>query len=138
MNLDLDDIPLDCQYCCGMLVHMTTITATTPAPLVDTDDDSGVILPDDIAANARELNDVRAALKVLNDREDILKKKVRAFLEGANVDAATDGTVTAFRSSHDRSGVDAKRLEALYPSVYEGVKTSTPVVRIWVEVKSKG
>lgn len=100
-----------------------------------TEDEAGVVLPDAISANARELADVRAALKVLNEREDVLKKAVRGFLEGADVDAATDGSVTVFRSAHDRSGVNTKRLEALYPAVLADVKTSTEVVQIRVEVR---
>lgn len=118
---------------------MTTTTATPTTQVDETEDEAGVVLPDAIAANARELADVRAVLKIYSEREDVLKKAVRNFLEGANVDAASDGTVTVFRSSHERSGVNPKRLEALYPKVFEDVRTFTPVVQIRVEVaKVKG
>jgi hypothetical protein len=111
---------------------MTTITATTPAPVVA---DEAVVIPDAIIANANELYDVRAALKVLNEREDALKRAVRGFLESAGLDAATNGIVSIFRSEYERKGVDRKKLEALYPSVLKDVGTTTDVVQIRVEVK---
>jgi predicted phage-related endonuclease len=120
---------------------MTTTTANPVAraiaaivPGVQT-----VGLPPAVSANIRELHDVRAALKVLKEREETLKGNVRGYIETQGTDAVTDGTVSAFRSTGSRTGVDPKRLEALYPKVYEDVKTSTSYVQIRVEVpKVKG
>lgn len=110
---------------------MTTITTTPETPVVETET---IVLPATIAANARELDDVRAVLKIYKEREEALKKNVRTWLDENGLASASDGKVAVFRSEHERSGVNAKALEALYPSVYNDVKTSTPVVQIRVEV----
>lgn len=114
-----------------MTTTLTQAIQRAQAPATST----GVVLPAALAANGRELADVRAAMKVLEDREKNLKTVVRDFLEANDVDSATDGKVTVFRSEHERTGVDRKRLEALYPRVLADVATTTPVVQIRAEVK---
>lgn len=92
-------------------------------------------LPEAIAANARELDDLRSALKALKEREEVLRAAVLDFLVSIDQDAATDGVVSVSRSTHDRKGVDRARLEALYPRVLADVETSTPVTQIRVKIK---
>lgn len=92
-------------------------------------------LPDAIVANARELDDLRTAKKVLEEREGVLRAAVLDFLVTAGVDAATDGTVSVSRSTHDRNGIDRAKMEALYPKVLAAVTTTTEVTQIRVKIK---
>jgi hypothetical protein len=105
-----------------------------PTTLVDPNG-SVLTIPHTIAANARELDDIRTARKVLEDREATLRASVLAFLDEKAVDAVTDGTVTISRSNSTRKGVDRSKLEALYPQVLRDVETTTPVTQIRVKIK---
>lgn len=93
------------------------------------------VIPDTIVANARELDDLRTAKKVLEEREAVLRAAVLDFLEAAGVDSATDGTVSVARATHDRKGIDRAKMEALFPKVLEAVTTTTPVVQVRVKIK---
>lgn len=92
-------------------------------------------LPDAIVANARELDDIRTAKKVLEEREAALRAAVLDFLESEGVDSATDGTVSVSRATHERKGIDRAKMEALYPKVLEAVTTSTEVTQVRVKIK---
>lgn len=92
-------------------------------------------IPDAIIANARELDDMRSALKVLKEREEVLRASVLDFLVTVGEDAVTDGTVTLSRSTHDRKGIDRAKMEALYPKVLDAVTTTTSVTQIRVKIK---
>ncbi len=94
-----------------------------------------LIIPDAIVANARELDDIRTAKKVLEEREGVLRAAVLDFLATESVDSATDGTVSIARSTHDRKGIDRDKMEALYPKVLEAVTTTTPVTQLRVKIK---
>jgi len=111
---------------------MTTTDALAVAAAI-----AAPTLPADIAANARELDDIRDAQKVLKKREDTLRKTVLDHLESVDKDAIVDGDLSITVIHSERSGVDTKRLEALHPRVYNDVKTSTPVTRLVVDVKGK-
>lgn len=113
---------------------MSTITAT--ATQVDQAVDTDVlVIPDAILANARELDDVRTAIKVMKEREETLRASVLDFLETSGDDAAAQDGVAISLSRSVRTGVDTKRLEALYPRVYADTKTTTPVTQVRVKVK---
>lgn len=92
-------------------------------------------IPDTILANARELNDLRDAAKAIDEREKVLRAAVLDFLTSIGEDAAASGNVAISLSKSVRTGVDTKRLEALYPKVHADVKTSTPVVQVRVKVR---
>lgn len=107
---------------------MTTINApvvVAPAP----------VIPDVIAANARELDDLRTAIKVMEKREKVLRDALLSHLVSIDEDAVSDGNVSISVHRSARSGIATKRLEALYPKVYADVKTSTPVIQVRVAVK---
>ena len=110
-----------------------TMTMTT-AP-VETETETEVVIPDAILANARELDDIRSAMKEMEKREKALRAAVLDFLDTAGVDAATNGVVAIFKSTHDREGIDRARMKALYPKVLADVKTTTEVTQVRVEVK---
>jgi hypothetical protein len=92
-------------------------------------------LPDAIVANARELDDLRTAKKVLEEREGVLRAALLDHLDSIGQDAVTDGTVTVSRSNSERKGIDRAKMEALYPKVLAAVTTSTPVVQVRVKIK---
>lgn len=92
-------------------------------------------LPPTIAANARELDDLRTAKKVIEEREGVLRAALLEFLAEKGEDAVTDGAVTISRSEHERKGIDRDKMEALYPKVLEAVTTTTPVVQVRVKIK---
>ena len=110
---------------------MTMTTAIQQGAAEDTE-----VLPEGVAANARELDDLRTAIKALKDREEILRAAVISFLEGAGVDAATDGVVSVSLSSHDRKSIDRAKMEALYPAVLAAVSTTSAVTQLRVKVKA--
>jgi hypothetical protein len=99
-----------------------------PTTLVD-ENGSELVIPHEIAANARELDDIRTAKKVLEEREGALRAALLDFLE------SIDGTVTISRSDTVRKGIDRSKMEALYPKVLEAVTTTTPVVQVRVKIK---
>jgi hypothetical protein len=105
-----------------------------PTTLVD-ENGSELVIPHEIAANARELDDIRTAKKVLEEREGALRAALLDFLESIVDNAATDGTVTISRSDTVRKGIDRSKMEALYPKVLEAVTTTTPVVQVRVKIK---
>ncbi len=111
---------------------MTTITTPTPVILNLT---PAPPLPDEVVANARELNDLRDIEKAVEKRKEVLRAALLAHLDSVGQDAVTDGTVTVSRSHSTRKGVDRARLEALYPGVLADVSTSTPVTQVRVKVK---
>lgn len=92
-------------------------------------------LPDAIVANARELDDLRTAKKVIEEREGVLRAALLEFLAEKGEDAVTDGAVTISRSEYERKGIDRDKMEALYPKVLEAVTTTTPVVQVRVKIK---
>lgn len=92
-------------------------------------------LPAAIVANARELDDIRTAKKVLEEREAVLRAAVIDYLKSEGIDSATDGTVSVARSEHERKGIDRAKMEALYPKVLEAVSTSTKVEQLRVKIR---
>jgi hypothetical protein len=92
-------------------------------------------IPDAVAAQARELDDLRTAIKVLKEREETLRASLLDFMSVEGVDSVTDGVVSINLSSHERAGVDRKRMEALYPKVLADCETKTTVVQVRVKVK---
>lgn len=93
------------------------------------------VIPDTIVANARELDDLRNAKKVLEEREAILRAAVLDFLETEGIDSATDGKVSVSRSTHERKGIDRAKMEALYPKVLDACSTTTEVKQLRVKIK---
>lgn len=104
---------------------MTESNISTEAPSI----------PDAIAAQARELDDLRSAIKHLDERQKVLRASLLAYLDTEGVDSVTDGTVSVSRSNSIRTGVDKARMEALYPKVLADCETSTPVVQVRVKIK---
>jgi len=92
-------------------------------------------IPDAVAAQARELDDLRAAIKHLKDREGVLRASLLDHLAAEGVDSVTDGAVSISRSTSVRTGIDKKRMEALYPKVLADCATETPVTQVRVKVK---
>lgn len=92
-------------------------------------------IPDTILAQARELDDLRDAVKVLEDRAKTLRASLLDFLNAEGVDSITDGKVSVSRSTHERAGIDRARMEALYPKVLADVSTTTKVEQVRVKVK---
>lgn len=92
-------------------------------------------LPPTIAANARELDDLRTAKKVIEEREGVLRAALLLHLDAIGQDADSDGQVSFSRSKSERKGIDRAKMEALYPKVLEAVTTTTPVVQVRVKIK---
>lgn len=92
-------------------------------------------IPATIAANARELDDLRTAKKAIEERESTLRTALLDHLESVGLDSVTDGTVSISLSSHERTGIDRAKMEALYPKVLAAVTTTTPVVQVRVKIK---
>lgn len=108
-----------------LLEALQAFIAPAPAP----------VIPDVVAAQARELDDLRAAIKHLEERQSVLRASLLDFLSNEGVDSVTDGKVSIARSTHMRTGVDKARMEALYPKVLADCATETPVVQVRVKVK---
>lgn len=92
-------------------------------------------IPDTVAANARELDDLRTAKKVIEEREGVLRAALVEFLDTIGEDAIADGPVAISRSTHDRKGIDRAKMEALYPKVLAAVETTVPVTQVRVKIK---
>lgn len=112
-----------------------TMLITTPAQPATGDLLPSDLIPGTIAANARELDDLRTAKKVIEEREGVLRAALLDFLAEKGEDAVTDGTVTISRATHVRKGIDRAKMEALFPKVLDAVATSTPVVQVRVKIK---
>ena len=115
-----------------MSTHTMTIT---PEALDALQELAAPAIPANVAANARELDDLRTAKKVLEEREGVLRAALLAYLAEKGEDAVTDGNVTISRAEHERKGIDRSKMEALYPKVLEAVTTTTPVVQVRVKIK---
>ena len=96
--------------------------------------DKAPAVPDEILAQARELDDLRSALKTLDKRQKVLRASLLDFLSIEGVDSVTDGKVSIARSEHVRKGVDRKRMEALYPKVLADCATEISVEQVRVTV----
>lgn len=92
-------------------------------------------IPLTIAANARELDDLRTAKKVIEEREGVLRAALLDHLDAIAQDAVSDGKVTISRSHTERKGIDRAKMEALFPKVLDAVTTTTPVVQVRVKIK---
>lgn len=92
-------------------------------------------IPDTIVANARELDDLRTAKKVIEEREGVLRAALLDHLASISQDSVTDGKVSISKATHDRKGIDRAKMEALYPKVLEAVTTTTPVTQVRVKIK---
>ena len=92
-------------------------------------------IPDAIAAQARELDDIRVTLKVLKEREGVLRASLLDFLVTEGVDSVAENGVSISKSSHERTGINRDRMEALYPKVLADVETKTPVTQVRVNIK---
>jgi hypothetical protein len=109
----------------------------TQNPTIATTDEGKVLQSIDpiVAANALELDRLRAAKKVIEDREKVLRASVLDFLVVNGVDAATNGFVAVSRSEHERKGIDSTKLEALFPQAFAACRTTTKVEQIRVKIK---
>lgn len=120
---------------------MTTIEQTVDQATADLDAANAEVesllnsLPANIVANARELDDLRTAIKVMKEREEALRAALLDYLESSDQDAVTDGTVSVSLSRSTRRGIDRAKMEALYPKVLEAVETTTPVTQVRVKIK---
>lgn len=118
-----------------MTTHTMTITPEALKALAEKANLADVI-PDTVAANAVELDDLRSAIKTLEKREKALRAGLLDYLETIGQDAISDGSVAISLSRSNRKNIDRAKMEALYPKVLAAVETSTPVVQ--VRVKTKG
>lgn len=116
---------------------MLKMTMLTDNPTIDeaTELDDDLSIPDQVLAQARELDDLRSAIKVLDKRQKVLRAALLEHLNEQDADVITDGTVSIARTVHNRTGVDKSKMEALYPKVLADVTTITPVEQVRVKVK---
>lgn len=114
------------------------MTMTQANPLDDLLDDlvaDQAVIPAPIAAQARELHDLRKAIKSLKKRENDLRTAVQDHLLSVGADSLSDGTVSIARATHERENIDRKRFVAKYPKVFADVTNTIEVSQIRVEVK---
>lgn len=111
------------------------MTMTLQPTVVADSNGTELLIPHQVVANARELDDIRTAKKALEEREGVLRAAVLDFLHTIGEDSATDGTVSVARSVHVRKGIDRAKMEALYPKVLAAVTTTTPVEQLRVKIK---
>lgn len=116
-----------------MTTHTMTITPEALETLAEKAEAPAI--PDVIVANARELDDLRSAKKVIEEREAVLRAALLDHLATIGQDAVSDGKVAISRSTSERKGIDRAKMEALYPKVLEAVTTTTPVVQVRVKIK---
>lgn len=92
-------------------------------------------IPDAIAAQARELDDLRSAIKVMKEREETIRASLLDFLKTEGVDSVAEGGVAISQNTYERANIDRKRMEALYPKVLADCETKTPVTQVRVKIK---
>lgn len=92
-------------------------------------------LTDQVAASARELSDIRDAMKVMEKREKELREVMLEHLRSIGQDADTDGTVSISRHDSERTGINMDKMRALYPKVLADVESKTPVVQVRVKIR---
>lgn len=92
-------------------------------------------IPDTIAAQARELDDLRTAIKVMKEREETIRASLLDFLKTQGVDSVAEGGVAISQNTYERANIDRKRMEALYPKVLADCETKTPVTQVRVKIK---
>lgn len=112
-----------------ILEALQAFMAPAPAPA------AAPAIPDAIAAQARELDALRDVIKVMKDRESALRNSLLEFMNTEDVKSISDGVVAINISTQVRTGVDRKRLEALYPKVLADCATETPVTQVRVTVQ---
>lgn len=87
-----------------------------------------VHLDDDMAEFVEELEDARAAKKKAEEREklarDVLLQKLREAQATQGLTASGRGVAIQVQV---RTGVNRKQLEAMYPEVFEAVRTESEV-----------
>lgn len=87
-----------------------------------------VRLDDDMAEFVEELEDARAAKKKAEEREklarDVLLQKLREAQATQGLTASGRGVAIQVQV---RTGVNRKQLEAMYPEVFEAVRTESEV-----------
>lgn len=81
-----------------------------------------------------ELSWVRDEMRDLKKREDQLKAEIKDFLDGATEGLDPDGKAAVKVKVLERTGVDSKKLEAMFPDVFENVRTTTTYSRIDLDV----
>lgn len=108
--------------------HALLRDLVAPDPVADP------VIPDDIAAQARELDKIRQAKKILKDREDAIRPALNAFLDELGQEAVAENGVSIARSSHTRLNIDREFLETQYPKVYAAVSAPVPVTQVRVTV----
>lgn len=92
-------------------------------------------LPDSIAANATELDQIREAKKAMEKREKVLRDILLNYLDVVSKDSDSNGTVSISRTTHVRKNIDRDLMASLYPKVLAAVEKPTTVTQIRVEVK---
>ena len=96
--------------------------------------DTAPVIPDEVAAQARELDQIRKAVKILKKREDVLRPLMHDFLDSIGQESVAENGVSISRSEHERTGVDIELLKTRYRKVHAAVETRTPVKNIRVDV----
>lgn len=91
-------------------------------------DDDGVVLADNELALVRELRETRQWKRKLEARENELRKTLLEKVGDRDRGLTAAGATVLQVQRQHRTGVDRKRLEALYPEVYEDVCTESEVV----------
>lgn len=105
----------------------------TPVATQDTAD--APLIPDAIVAQARELDDLRKAIKTLDERQKEIRASLLDFLAERGMDSVNDGTVSVARSTQQRTNIDRARMKALYPKVLADVTSVVPVEQVRVKIK---
>lgn len=90
------------------------------------------VLSDAALDAARELQRVRQQSAQLKKLEDELKKKIYAELDDQPVGMLASGVTAVHVEEQHRRGVNAARLEAMWPEVFEAVveEKITRVLRV--------
>jgi hypothetical protein len=104
-----------------------------PPTVNDLDDDtevSPVTLTDEQLDAVQELRHIRSEMSDLRKRESDCRKEILQALGDAQRGFTASGEPCVKLRKSTRVGVDAKQLEALYPDVFDEVRTAKEVVTI--------
>ena len=77
-----------------------------------------------------ELAYIRREKAELTKREERVKKEIIGFLGHATTGVLGSGATAVTVKELTRTGVDSKKLEAMYPDVYSDVRTQTTYKRV--------
>jgi hypothetical protein len=77
------------------------------------------VLPDEVIAAARELDDLRRQTSSLRRREEALRTKILQALGDDEKGLTASGVAVVHVQVQTRRKVSASKLEALYPEIYD-------------------